>query len=115
MEPPQRVGQMISRELGAGNPRTIANIAEAARKLDGPHYSLRDYVTAYIFDPIRALEYPYQLVVVVDGLDEWRNYESFLAELAISIGKGENLTVTKSIDWQLVRMASSSGQQQLDY
>ncbi|KIJ90397.1 hypothetical protein K443DRAFT_549293, partial [Laccaria amethystina LaAM-08-1] len=30
---------------------------------------------------IRALEYPYQLVVVVDGLDEWRNYESFLAEL----------------------------------
>jgi tetratricopeptide (TPR) repeat protein len=72
---------MISRQLGAMYPRAIANIADAARILDGPHDKLKDYFTAYIFDPIRALEYPYQLVVVVDGLDEWRNCESFLAEL----------------------------------
>ncbi|KIJ91377.1 hypothetical protein K443DRAFT_14445, partial [Laccaria amethystina LaAM-08-1] len=80
-EPPERVIQMISRQLGAMYPQAIANIAEAARTLDGPHDKLKDYFTAYIFDPIRALEYPYQLAVVVDGLDEWRNYESFLAEL----------------------------------
>ena len=80
-EPPERVIQMISRQLGAMYPRAIANIADAARTLDGPHDRLRDYFKAYLFDPIRALEYPYQLVVVVDGLDEWRNYESFLAEL----------------------------------
>ncbi|KIJ96372.1 hypothetical protein K443DRAFT_73178, partial [Laccaria amethystina LaAM-08-1] len=80
-EPPKRVIQMISRQLGAMCPRAIAKIADAARTLDGPHDRLKDYFTAYIFDPIRALEYPYQLVVVVDGLDEWRNYESFLAEL----------------------------------
>jgi hypothetical protein len=80
-EPPEGVVQMISRQLGAMYPRAIANIADAARTLDGPHDKLKDYFTAYIFDPIRALEYPYQLVVVVDGLDEWRNYESFLAEL----------------------------------
>jgi tetratricopeptide (TPR) repeat protein len=72
---------MISRQLGAMYPRAIANIADAARTLDGPHDRLKDYFKAYIFDPIRAIEYPYQLVVVVDGLDEWRNYESFLAEL----------------------------------
>ena len=81
-ESPDRVIQMISRQLGAMYPQAIANIANAARTLDGPHDRLRDYFTAYIFDPIRALEYPYQLVVVVDGLDEWRNYESFLAGLA---------------------------------
>ncbi|KDR83264.1 hypothetical protein GALMADRAFT_89121 [Galerina marginata CBS 339.88] len=80
-EPPERVIQMISRQLGANYPQAIGSIAEAARKLDGPHDSLRDYFAAYIFDPICALGYPYQLVVVVDGLDEWRNYESFLAEL----------------------------------
>ncbi|KIJ91500.1 hypothetical protein K443DRAFT_114936 [Laccaria amethystina LaAM-08-1] len=80
-EPPEGVVQMISRQLGAMYPRAIANIAEAARTLDGPHDRLKDYFTAYIFDPIRALQYPYQLVVVVDGLEEWRNYESFLAEL----------------------------------
>ncbi|KDR74898.1 hypothetical protein GALMADRAFT_566661 [Galerina marginata CBS 339.88] len=80
-EPPERVIQMISRQLGANYPQAIGSIAEAARKLDGPHDSLRDYFAAYIFDPICALGYPYQLVIVVDGLDEWRNYESFLVEL----------------------------------
>jgi hypothetical protein len=73
--------QMISRQLGVMYPRAIANIADAARTLDGPHDTLREYFTAYIFNPIRALEYRYQLVLVVDGLDEWRNYEPFLAEL----------------------------------
>ena len=74
---------MISRQLGAMHLRAIASIADAARTLDGPHDKLRNYFMAYIFDPVRALEYPgrYQLVVVVDGLDEWRNHESFLAEL----------------------------------
>ncbi|KIJ91635.1 hypothetical protein K443DRAFT_475600, partial [Laccaria amethystina LaAM-08-1] len=80
-ELPKRVIRMISRQLGATYPRSIAKIADAARILDGPHDTLKDYLTAYIFDPIRALDYPYQLVVVVDGLDEWENYESFLAEL----------------------------------
>ncbi|EDQ98767.1 tetratricopeptide repeat-containing protein [Laccaria bicolor S238N-H82] len=80
-ESPERVIQMISRQLGAMYPQAIINIADAARTLNGPHDRLKDYFTAYIFDPIRALKYPYQLVVVVDGLDEWRNYESFLAEL----------------------------------
>ena len=72
---------MISKQLGTTYPPAIAKIAEAARTLNGPHDKIKDYFSAYIFDPIRALEYPYQLVVVVDGLDEWRNYESFLAEL----------------------------------
>ncbi|KDR68409.1 hypothetical protein GALMADRAFT_1354407 [Galerina marginata CBS 339.88] len=81
LEPPEMVVQMISRQLGEMYPPAVANIAKAARKLHGPHDSLRDYFSAYIFDPIRALNYPYQLVIVVDGLDEWRNHGSFLAEL----------------------------------
>ena len=81
-EPPKKVIQMISRQLGTMYPQAIANIANTARRLDGPHDRLKDYFTAYIFDPIHALGYPYPLAVIVDGLDEWGNYESFLAELA---------------------------------
>ncbi|KDR83220.1 hypothetical protein GALMADRAFT_874858 [Galerina marginata CBS 339.88] len=81
LEPPEMVVQMISRQLGEMYPPAIANIAEAARKLHSPHNTLKDYFSAYIFDPISALNYPYQLVIVVDGLDEWRNHGSFLAEL----------------------------------
>ena len=77
-EPPKRVIQMISRQIGTMYPQAIANIANVARTLNGPHDRLRHYLTKYIFDPIGALGYPYQLIIVVDGLDEWRNYESFL-------------------------------------
>jgi tetratricopeptide (TPR) repeat protein len=73
---------MIARQLGGMHPRAIADIAEAARKLDDPHSPLQDYFKAYIIDPIRRLEYPYQIVVVVDGMEEWTSHESFLAELA---------------------------------
>jgi tetratricopeptide (TPR) repeat protein len=81
-EHPEIVIQMISRQLGEMHPRAIAIIAEAARKLNGPHNPLREYFKAYIFDPIQQLEYPYQLIVVLDGLEEWANHESFLPELA---------------------------------
>ncbi|KAF8191208.1 tetratricopeptide repeat-containing protein [Pholiota molesta] len=81
-EPPETVVQMIARQLGGMHPRAIADIAEAARKLDDPHSPLQDYFKAYIIDPIRRLEYPHQLVVIVDGLEEWTSHESFLAELA---------------------------------
>ncbi|KAF8954224.1 hypothetical protein BDZ97DRAFT_1928594 [Flammula alnicola] len=81
-EHPKTVIQMISKQLGEMHPRAIANISEAARKLNGPHSPLRDYLTAYIIDPVHELKYPYQLVIVIDGLEEWTNHESFLAELA---------------------------------
>ncbi|KAF8966679.1 tetratricopeptide repeat-containing protein [Flammula alnicola] len=81
-EHPETVIQMIAKQLGEMHPRAIANISEAARKLNGPHSPLRDYLTAYIIDPVHELEYPYQLVIVIDGLEEWTNHESFLAELA---------------------------------
>ncbi|KAF8191174.1 tetratricopeptide repeat-containing protein [Pholiota molesta] len=64
------------------HPRAIADIAEAARKLDAPHSALQDYFKAYVIDPIRRLDYPYQLVVVVDGLEEWTSHKSFLGALA---------------------------------
>jgi hypothetical protein len=81
-EHPETVVQMIARQLGGMHPRAIADIAETARKLDDPHSPLQDYFKAYIIDPIRRLEYSYQLVVVVDGMEEWTSHESFLAELA---------------------------------
>ncbi|KAF8966689.1 tetratricopeptide repeat-containing protein, partial [Flammula alnicola] len=81
-EHPETVIQMIAKQLGEMHPQAIANISEAARKLNGPHNPLRDYLTAYIIDPVHELKYPYQLVIVIDGLEEWTNHESFLAELA---------------------------------
>ncbi|KAF8961753.1 tetratricopeptide repeat-containing protein [Flammula alnicola] len=81
-EHPETVIQMISKQLGEMHPQAIANISEAARKISGPHNPLRDYLTAYITDPVRELKYPYHLVIVIDGLEEWTNHESFLAEVA---------------------------------
>ncbi|KAF8968449.1 hypothetical protein BDZ97DRAFT_2072848 [Flammula alnicola] len=81
-EHPETVVQMISKQLGEMHPQAIASISEAARKLNGPHNPLRDYLTAYIINPVHELKYPYQLVIVIDGLEEWTNHESFLAELA---------------------------------
>ncbi|KAF8966660.1 tetratricopeptide repeat-containing protein [Flammula alnicola] len=81
-EHPETVIQMISRQLGEMHPQAIANISEAARKVNGPHSPLKDYFTAYIINPVHELKYPYQLVIVIDGLEEWTNHESFLAELA---------------------------------
>ncbi|KAF8191183.1 tetratricopeptide repeat-containing protein [Pholiota molesta] len=81
-EHPETIIQMISRQLGEMHPRAIADIAKAARKLNGPHRPLQDYFTAYIIAPIHQLEYPYQLVVVIDGVEEWSNHEAFLTELA---------------------------------
>ncbi|KAF8191206.1 tetratricopeptide repeat-containing protein [Pholiota molesta] len=81
-EHPETVIQMISRQLGEMHPQAIVDIAKAARKLNGPHRPLQDYFTAYIIDPIHQLAYPYKLVVVIDGVEEWTNHEAFLAELA---------------------------------
>ncbi|KDR77873.1 hypothetical protein GALMADRAFT_94379 [Galerina marginata CBS 339.88] len=81
-EHPETIIQMISRQLGEMHPRAIPDIAEVARRLDGPHGRLGEYFAAYFINPIRALKYPYPLVVVLDGLDEWENFEPFLAEFA---------------------------------
>lgn len=81
MDHPATVVQMISKQIGEMHPRASSSIAEAARKLNGPHGALMDYFTSYIVDPVRKLKYSYQLIIVIDGLDEWPNRESFLAEL----------------------------------
>ncbi|KAF8884074.1 hypothetical protein CPB84DRAFT_1750507 [Gymnopilus junonius] len=80
-EHPIKVIQMVAKLLGEKHPQAIPNIADAARRLNSAHDPLSKYVAAYVIDPIRALKYPYQLVIVVDGLDEWTNRETFLAEL----------------------------------
>ena len=80
-ERPETVIQMISRQLGEMHSRAVPSIAEGARNLNGPHDALADYFATYLLHPISALKYPYPLVVVIDGLDEWTNRESFLSEL----------------------------------
>jgi len=73
--------RMMSRELAAMHSDAIPNIAKAIRNCDGTHVSIREYLAAYIIDPIHLLYYPHQLVIVIDALDEWSYYEVFLKEL----------------------------------
>ncbi|PPQ75964.1 hypothetical protein CVT26_005745, partial [Gymnopilus dilepis] len=80
-EHPAEIIRMIAKQLGEKHPHAIPEVAEAARKLNSVHDSLRDYLTTYIINPIRQLKYPYQLIILIDGLDEWRNLEPFIQEV----------------------------------
>ncbi|PPQ73702.1 hypothetical protein CVT26_010857, partial [Gymnopilus dilepis] len=73
--------RMIAKQLGAEHPRAVCDIAEAARMVNSAHSPLGNYLTSYIINPIRALKYPYPLVIVIDGLDEWPIRDSLLKEL----------------------------------
>ncbi|PPQ87099.1 hypothetical protein CVT26_011978, partial [Gymnopilus dilepis] len=44
------------------------------------HSPLGNYLTSYIINPIRALKYPYPLVIVIDGLDQWPSCDALLKE-----------------------------------
>ncbi|KAF8903428.1 tetratricopeptide repeat-containing protein [Gymnopilus junonius] len=91
--------------LAGGHPQTISNIADVARKLNSAHDPLSEYMVAYIIDPIRALKYPYQLVIVIDGLDEWPNRETFLAELAhISTDSPVKFILTSRFNYSIERV-----------
>ena len=78
---PATVIQSMARELGVLHPRSIPQVATAARTCTSGHLSLHEYIESYLINPIHSLSYPYPLVIVVDALDEWEHYESFLKEL----------------------------------
>ena len=78
---PATVIQSMARELGVLHPRAIPHVATAARTCSSGHLSLHEYIESYLIIPIQSLSYPYPLVIVVDALDEWEHYESFLKEL----------------------------------
>jgi len=71
----------MAKELSALHPRSVPQVAVAARTCNSGHLRLRDYMESYIINPIRSLSYPYPLVIVVDGLYEWTHHEVFLEEL----------------------------------
>jgi tetratricopeptide (TPR) repeat protein len=73
--------QQMARELGALHPRAIPGVAVAARTCKASHQPLHEYMESYIIKPIHSLSYPYPLVIVIDGLDEWDHHEVFLEEL----------------------------------
>jgi tetratricopeptide (TPR) repeat protein len=78
---PATVIRIMARELAALHPRAIPDVAAASRTCKGSHRALRDYMESYIIKPICSLSYPYPLVIIVDGLDEWEHHEMFLKEL----------------------------------
>ena len=77
---PATVIQSMARELGVLHPRAIPQIATAARTCSSGQ-SLHEYIEAYLITSIHSLSYPYPLVIVIDGLDEWEHCEAFLKEL----------------------------------
>ena len=78
---PATVIRSMAGELGVLHPRSIPQIATAARTCTSGHLSLHEYIESYLINPIHSLSYPYPLVIVVDALDEWEHCESFLKEL----------------------------------
>jgi hypothetical protein len=73
--------QTMARELAALHPRATPQVAAAARTCKASHQPLREYMDSYILKPIHSLSYPYPLVIIIDGLDEWEDHEVFLEEL----------------------------------
>ncbi|EFI28288.1 hypothetical protein CC1G_13817 [Coprinopsis cinerea okayama7 len=73
--------RMMGRELAGMHPRAYACVAKAARGCSSGHGSVLEYLQAYILDPVRELNLPYSLLVVLDALDEWEHCEALLKQL----------------------------------
>ena len=78
---PATIIQTMAKEFSTLHPRSVPQVAAASRTCNSGHLRLRDYMESYIMNPICSLSYPYPLIIVVDGLDEWTHHEVFLEEL----------------------------------
>ena len=68
----------MAREFAAIHPNLVANIVQAKRTCNASHSPVAEYLKTYIVKPAYELGHPYKLVVLIDGLDEWSNHETFI-------------------------------------
>lgn len=79
---PSLMVKMMAHELAALHPHCRAALAEEV-KLQRPQMDgVAPLLEGYLFKPIGSLGAPAPLVFIVDALDEWDHYQTFLKALA---------------------------------
>lgn len=78
---PESAIRLIAGELGRIHSSAVPAIAEAARKCHGA--PIPTQMEKFILDPLRALQLQHPLIVLMDGVDEWKNSASFVGELGL--------------------------------
>ncbi|RXW18780.1 hypothetical protein EST38_g7067 [Candolleomyces aberdarensis] len=71
---------MTAREIGSIHPRAIPKIVEAIDRCHGT--SLENHLHKYILEPLRSLNHPQPLIIIIDAMDEWRDHPTFINALA---------------------------------
>ncbi|KAJ2924389.1 hypothetical protein H1R20_g12718, partial [Candolleomyces eurysporus] len=77
---PETIIKTLAYELGNIHPPAIPKIVEAMNRCHAT--SLENHFEGYIFEPVRSLNYPQSLIIIVDAIDEWRDHPTFIKALA---------------------------------
>ncbi|RXW23987.1 hypothetical protein EST38_g1854 [Candolleomyces aberdarensis] len=72
--------KMLSHEIGNNHSRAIPSILRAIDECRGT--LLTTQVQKYILEPLRSLKHPRPLILIVDAIDEWKDYPSFIKALS---------------------------------
>ncbi|RXW19143.1 hypothetical protein EST38_g6716 [Candolleomyces aberdarensis] len=76
---PETMIKTLAHELGNIHPRAIPKIVEAMNHCHAT--SLENQLEGYILEPLRSLNHPHSLVIIVDAIDEWRHHGPFTKAL----------------------------------
>ncbi|RXW19142.1 hypothetical protein EST38_g6719 [Candolleomyces aberdarensis] len=77
---PETIIKTLAHEIGSIHPRAISKIVEAINQCHAT--SLENQLEGYILKPLRLLNHPEPLVIIVDAVDEWRDHPPFIEALA---------------------------------
>ncbi|RXW19144.1 hypothetical protein EST38_g6720 [Candolleomyces aberdarensis] len=77
---PETIIKTLAHEIGSIHPRAIPKIVEAINQCHAT--SLENQLEGYILKPLRLLNHPEPLVIIVDAIDEWRDHPPFIEALA---------------------------------
>ncbi|KAG2005692.1 mucin-like protein 1 [Coprinopsis cinerea AmutBmut pab1-1] len=77
---PETLVKILASEIGKVHPRAVSAIVTTIKNCAG--LPLQDHLERYIHQPVRSLRYPYPLVILLDALDEWKHYRSFIQLLS---------------------------------
>ncbi|KAJ3540675.1 hypothetical protein NMY22_g4195 [Coprinellus aureogranulatus] len=77
---PESIVKLIARDMGTIHPTTIPLILAAISSCHGAPF--REYLEKYILHPVHALRSSGSFIFLLDAVDEWEYYETFMKELA---------------------------------
>ncbi|KAJ2932874.1 hypothetical protein H1R20_g4239, partial [Candolleomyces eurysporus] len=77
---PETIIKTLAHEIGSIHPQAISKIVEAINRCHAT--SLENQLEGYILKPLRSLNHPHPLIVIVDAIDEWRDHPLFIEALA---------------------------------